>query len=868
MPEIVQSVIFEFDTEFNAIALKKLSDELKSIDKQIEITQKRLADPAYTKQAKILETQLNSLTNKKRELTAQGSQLQQSLKKSETALSGMANSGGLAAKALGALKSALAITAIVDFTVKAARATAELEKTTRSFQTFGVSASRAKAIVEDLNTLSAKVPFETEDLNAVAVRLVSFGVAAKDVVSEVERLSAIAAGSGTNINTLSDAFGRAKQNGKLASNDFRTLAKSIHAFVNTISQATGKTVDEINKLGKQGKISFTDFNNAVKLSTSETGKFGKVIESYQDSLGQLGKGVKELGSDLLTSFGGQSTEGIKSFLKSILENKDSILSFFGSLGKIVGAAASALGFFVNLAVGAFNQIDALGKRLDKLLGIGEFSDEGVKRNIKKVTDTVFGTLFEEVNEKITKGTADGIKKLTEEEMKAAEERAKRLAEARKKFLEDEIAFRQRLSDVETELFRQTLTGQGLDLFVEIDKVQKEASKRIEDLQKQLDKYIESAKKAGTVIPEQILTRTRVAIQEIGLQTIKEIDELSKQFLDPVRVFDSLKILIPTAEVKFNGELARKSANESIQAILKQIIDDNLDANGELKATKQKNAQAGNSFLGRILGIDPTSNKAAEDLDNFGKVFNEQLSKFSSKAITAADTYINSELEKTDFLISETQKRLQSLLSIQEGGNATQIKLEQDRLDKLTDQRQKFVERQKAIDTAQIIANNAVSASESIKAITTAFGKGGNPIVGIAASLALVATIAATVASVNAQFNSIPKFWEGAERISDKSRPTKAGRDGHLLWADGGERIIPTKFNSQIPSYVKNKDIPTLLEMGIRSGQGGMTDRNITMKQDETNRLLKANQKLLKNQTIKLKILSDSGEEVRLKRMRG
>lgn len=65
MPEIVQSVIFEFDTEFNAIALKKLSDELKSIDKQIEITQKRLADPAYTKQAKILETQLNSLTNKK-----------------------------------------------------------------------------------------------------------------------------------------------------------------------------------------------------------------------------------------------------------------------------------------------------------------------------------------------------------------------------------------------------------------------------------------------------------------------------------------------------------------------------------------------------------------------------------------------------------------------------------------------------------------------------------------------------------------------------------------------------------------------------------------------------------------------------------
>ncbi|MFZ1299145.1 MAG: hypothetical protein WAT16_13945 [Saprospiraceae bacterium] len=78
MPEIVQSVIFEFDTQFNEQALKKLTEELKSIDKQIEATQKRIADPAYSKNAKVLETQLNSLANKKRELTAQGSQLQQS----------------------------------------------------------------------------------------------------------------------------------------------------------------------------------------------------------------------------------------------------------------------------------------------------------------------------------------------------------------------------------------------------------------------------------------------------------------------------------------------------------------------------------------------------------------------------------------------------------------------------------------------------------------------------------------------------------------------------------------------------------------------------------------------------------------------
>lgn len=867
MPQpIVQSVIFQFDTEFDQAALSKLQSELKAVEKQIEVVQKRLSDPNQAKTANVFNVQLEALQKKRADLIAQSAKFDAALNSNDTAMKKIGTSSALASKALNALKSALAIGAIVDFTVRAAKATAELEKTTRSFQAFGVSASKAKGIVEDLNTLAGKVPFESEDLNSTAIKLVSFGVAAKDVLNNVEALSAIAAGSGASLNTLSEAFGRAKQNGSLASIDFRTLSKQIPGFVEAISQATGKTINEVTKLGKQGQISFKDFNEAVQISTSETGKFGKVISSYQDSLGGLGKGVKELGTNLLTAFGGQATEGIKNFLKSIIENKDGILNFFSSLGKVIGYVANSLGFFVNIAVKAFGYIDALGDKLDKFLGIGEFSQSAVKENIKKVTDTVFGTLFDEINDTITKKAAEGVKQATDAEMKAAEERAKRLAEARKKFIEDEIRFRQTLSDIESDLFRETLSKQGLDLFAEISKVQEDSAKKIQDLSKQLTELQQTAKQAGKAVPNELVKRVQADIKIVGDSAIAAIDELSKQFLAPVQIIDSLKLLIPSAELEFDGILARKSASESLKKIINQIVEDNLDANGDIKAAKTANAKAGSSFLGRLLGIDPNSNTAADDLEKFGKTFKDQLSVFSSNAINAADTFINAELQKTGFLISETEKRLQQLLSIQEGGNSSQIRLEQDRLDKLNDQRQKFVERQKAIDAAQIIANNAVSASESIKAITTAFGKGGNPIVGIAASLALVATIAATVASVNAQFNSIPRFWEGAERVSDKSRPTKSGRDGHLLWADGGERIIPTKFNAQIPSYVKNKDIPSLVEMGIRASEGGMTDRNITIRQDETNRLLRSNQKLLKNQTIKLKILNDSGEQLRLKRM--
>ena len=845
MPEIVQSVIFEFDTQFNEQALKKLTEELKSIDKQIEVTQKRIADPAYSKSAKVLETQLNSLANKKRELTAQGSQLQQSLKKSETALSGMANSGGVAAKALGALKGALSVAAIVAFTTKAVQAAAQLEKTAKAFEAFGLSAQKAKDLTNDLDSLSATLPFEGDQILALAQNLLKFNVATQDVLDVTKQLAAISSGAGYSLDALSDAYGRANATGKVFGRDFLQLYKNIPGLTEQIAKNTGKTIDEIVKLGKQGKLSFKDFNEGIKQATAETGKYGQSLKAYQESFSGVSKQLKESVEDIFEEAGKEILPGITEAFKQLLVIVKELAPAFKVLGSIIGGAFQSIGAFFKAVKEAPSRISEFYRAIEdgrvRLGGRFLIADPDPKKISDEVLKVVKAGL-DDFDKRIAQefqgrdkrlslisqllnagGQSD---KLTEEELDKLREK---LNAARAKFRADQEGFNAKLlEDISKTLIEVSF---GTDVDKKLAQLDRELDLGLRQLTDKLNKLKTDARKAKVKIDPQIELNFEL-FRQLYEEETRQAKERVLRSAEPIEAVIPLK---PLFEVK--GEKPKLPFPD-------------------ISLPDVKQTSAISKFFERLF-------------ENFSdpKVA-DNLKSFASNAIAASNTFIETELSKTDFLISETQKRLQSLLSIQEGGNATQIKLEQDRLDKLTDQRQKFVERQKAIDTAQIIANNAVSASESIKAITTAFGKGGNPIVGIAASLALVATIAATVASVNAQFNSIPKFWEGAERISDKSRPTKAGRDGHLLWADGGERIIPTKFNSQIPSYVKNKDIPTLLEMGIRSGQGGMTDRNITMEQRETNRLLKANQKLLKNQTIKLKILSDSGEEVRLKRMRG
>jgi len=825
---IVQSVIVDIETQFNQLLIKQATAAIQQLDKSIEELQKeavKLGDTAPKQFAKITE-EIGQLTLERRKLDAALKQAEAGINKQTTALGKLQGAAGIAGQALRGLGIAFGLIEFSRFVTGSIQAAAQLEKMAKSFEAFGVNATTAKNLVNELDGLAATLPFEGEQIVEVAQNLIKFNISAKDTPKIVQQIAAIASGAGVSFNDLSDAYGRANSTGKVFGRDFLQLYKNIPGLAESISKSTGKTLEEVVKLGKQGKLSFQDFAKGIEQATGETGKYGQVLDQFGKSAEGTAKQFKEGLGDVLEEVGEALLPSVNAGLRALLDVIKFITPGLKVFGEVIGAAFSGITQFVQAIA------NAPGK-------IGELFEAIAEGRLK-----FGGRLFIIEEDKLEKDLEDAKKR-------------------DEKFIQEYLS-----------LFQKAADKVGNNATEELSEEEK---KRLDDLRAQLVKFKEGVERTLQDVSIEISDSTDVSkrVKKIGLDLERELTNLQKQF----DVFKKEGLIVdPDFEINFSklkDALEEKARQESekisreggIQVVTPIRITPEVVSTD---AARQKFIKDAKELTASIQVVDfeqPSFFEKLFDLSDEDKqVINDQLKTFSQEAVKAFDTFTQAELDKTDFLISETEKRLGQLLSIQEGGNASQISLEQKRLDRLNEQRQKFIERQRAIDTAQIIANNAVTASESIKAIATAFGKG-NVFGGIAASVALIATIASTVAAVQGQLNSLPKFWEGAENVGDKIKRTRSGRDGHLIWADGRERILTAKQNSLIPSFVRNKDVPGLIHLGLRAGTGeGLSDKNITKEQRETNRLLKQNTKLLRRQQVKIEILANDAQSLRLKRM--
>lgn len=183
---------------------------------------------------------------------------------------------------------------------------------------------------------------------------------------------------------------------------------------------------------------------------------------------------------------------------------------------------------------------------------------------------------------------------------------------------------------------------------------------------------------------------------------------------------------------------------------------------------------------------------------------DQISNFT-------DTYIQGELDKTDFLINQTQSRVDKLKEIADQGNSEQLQIEEDRLAELTKRREEFAQKQKQIAAVEVATSQAVAAAKSIQGLTSAFAAGGPAGIatGIAYSVALAASIASIIAGVSNAFGSIPGYKTGTEYIQGPGTETS---DSILVRTSKGERIVDASSNKKI-GETKNKDLPRLVEKG-------------------------------------------------------
>lgn len=202
-----------------------------------------------------------------KELSAMGSKVNASLKPVGDAISGTAKAIGVAFAGIAA---SIGVTGI--------KFNAEMEQYQRSFEAMLGSAEAALDMTDQLREMGAQTPFELSDLASATQTLLAFGSAQEDIIPQLKMLGDISLGNKEKLSGLAIVFGQVQSTGKLMGQDLLQMINNGFNPLQIISEKTGESMTDLKARMSDGKISFEEVADAMKIATSEGGKFYQAME--------------------------------------------------------------------------------------------------------------------------------------------------------------------------------------------------------------------------------------------------------------------------------------------------------------------------------------------------------------------------------------------------------------------------------------------------------------------------------------------------------------------------------------------------------------------------------------------------------------
>lgn len=364
--------------------------------------------------------------------------------------------------------------------------------------------------------------------------------------------------------------------------------------------------------------------------------------------------------------------------------------------------------------------------------------------------------------------------------------------------------------------------------------------QLELLNRKITETKEALERADQNSPE----FTELALTLRGLQ--KEYDSLKEKFETPLNLTVSDKIENGTvARLKGQLEQIQDAINQAIlsgnnsltQRLDKQLVEvrtrllafqaqmgDEDALNEYLGLTRQANADrkakidaavqaSGKATTDAVARDKAEREKVAQEAAETEARLRDQLKESTTQALDSLNQIAGQQLEVYQEAVGRQTERIERFRELARTGSAEQLVIEEERLAKLTELQERAAARQRRIAEAQLLINQAVTVSESVKAIAKAFGDGGalGIITGLATSAALALTLASTASQVSGIFSNLPKFRTGSEFIEGAGTGTS---DSILARVSRGERIVPARENMEIARLggIPNKRLPEAVAM--------------------------------------------------------
>ena len=222
---------------------------------------------------------------------------------------------------------------IVGFGTVALKAAADTEKLRVQLETLTGSAEEGGKAFERLKTLSAKTPFQLEDLVSANNTLLGFSLSSAEAYSAIQDLGDIAAVTGGDLQSIAVAFGQSAAEGKLFTKDIRQFINNGVPAVKLLAEEMNVAESEVFDLASQGKITFDILKNAFKSATAEGGMFANGMAKQSGTLLGLFSTLKDSLRIALGDVGEQIVEAfdLKNVLGNLISNINKIRTAFNNL---------------------------------------------------------------------------------------------------------------------------------------------------------------------------------------------------------------------------------------------------------------------------------------------------------------------------------------------------------------------------------------------------------------------------------------------------------------------------------------------------------------------------------------------------------
>lgn len=156
-----------------------------------------------------------------------------------------------------------------------------------SFNTLTGSERSGKALTSDLVSLQKDTVLGSEVFKN-AQTMLGFGFGDKDVVANMRMLGDIAMGDTQKLESLTLAFSQVRAGGKLTGQDLLQFINAGFNPLQEISQKTGKSMAVLKQEMADGKVSFSDVQQAIQLATGAGGRYNGMLDKLaQTPAGKL-----------------------------------------------------------------------------------------------------------------------------------------------------------------------------------------------------------------------------------------------------------------------------------------------------------------------------------------------------------------------------------------------------------------------------------------------------------------------------------------------------------------------------------------------------------------------------------------------------